>query len=119
MKDKHIIKKEKKKKHSVRVSKTPNVSRSRGYYGFSSDFPGEADEKGFRNNTGAKTSAESKKRDRKFFTFLFACVFIASFVLFYTGFSVSRLPAEDITKAQSETGSDSGAGMNGRSVFIS
>ncbi len=119
MKDKHIIKKEKKKKHSVRVSKSPNVSRSRGYYGFSSDFPGEADEKGFRNNTGAKTSAESKKRDRKFFTFLFACVFIASFVLFYTGFSVSRLPAEDITKAQSETVSDSGAGMNGRSVFIS
>lgn len=38
MKDKHIIKKEKKKKHSVRVLKSPNVSRSRGYYGFSSDF---------------------------------------------------------------------------------
>ncbi len=119
MKDNHFIKRKKEKKESVRVSKSPRVSRSRGYYGFSSDFPGEADEKGFRNNTGVKTTAETKKRDRKFFALLFVCVFALSFVLFYTGFSVSRLPAADITNADGETVSDSDFDMNGRSVFIS
>lgn len=119
MKDKRIIKKRKENSESSRVFKAPSVSKSRGYYGFSSDFPGEADEKGFRNNTGVENSSLSKKRNRRFFTLLFACVFVVSFVLFYVGFSVSKLPAADIMQSEGVTGINEDSRQNGKSVFIS
>lgn len=107
-----------KSKRRQSSSRSPRVSRTRSYYGFSQEFPGEADDKGYRDNTGSVVSLEGKRRSRKFFTLLFTCVFIVSFVIFYIGFGMSEYPAADITAADSSSRTDSYS-VGGAGVWLS
>lgn len=115
---KRIEFKKSKSKRRQSSSKSPRVSRTRSYYGFSQDFPGEADDKGYRDNTGSVVSLETKRSSRKFFTLLFICVFIASFVIFYIGLGMSKYPASDITAADSPSKS-SELSVGGAGVWLS
>lgn len=73
-----------------RLKKAPAVSRTKGYYRFSKDFPGVTDSNGYRDNTIIIDSPAKKAATKRKLTLTFVCVFLLSFLATTLAFAVSN-----------------------------
>lgn len=88
--------KNEKQKNNVTVprqqKKAPRVSRTKGYYRFSKDFPSVTDNNGFRDNDVFVTSPAKKAALRKKLSALFISVFLLAFIVTSFAFAVANHP---------------------------
>lgn len=77
-------------------------SHTKGYYPFSKDFPGDVDERGYRDTHSSMSASHKKRRNRKIIAITFLIVFLLTFIVFYISFSISSyVPGEESSTLES------------------